>query len=193
MPPKTILRRMIGVYMDEDYHSLNGLNESTVLEYVGQYDKFILKPTVDSCSGNKVSLFERQGDNFIDQNKVIFSFDFIENNYDDFIIQECIEQSDYLSKFNPTSIKTIRSVVYRSVRDNNLYVTNAILRIGASKAVVDNAHSGGKFCSIDKHGNLGKYVCETYGERSETFNGLNFEKSHFVIPKFDKIIEFSKM
>lgn len=143
MPPKTILRRMIGVYMDEDYHSLNGLNESTVLEYVGQYDKFILKSTVDSCSGNKVSLFERQGDNFIDQNKVIFSFDFIENNYDDFIIQECIEQSDYLSKFNPTSINTIRTVVYRSVRDNNLYVTNAILRIGASKAVVDNAHSGG--------------------------------------------------
>ena len=152
-----------------------------------------MKPTVDSCSGNKVSLFERQGDNFIDQNKVIFSFHFIENNCDDFIIQECIEQSDYLSKFNPTSINTIRTVVYRSVRDNNLYVTNAILRIGARKAVVDNAHSGGKFCSIDKHGNLGKYVCETFGERCETFNGLNFEKSHFVIPKFDKIIEFSKM
>lgn len=184
---------MNGIYMDEDYNVLNTIDANSMNKLVGGYDKFILKPSIDSCSGVGVSLFQKQGNIFIDQNQNAFSFDFLEKNYgDDFILQECVEQSEYLSQFNPTSINTIRTVVYRSVKDNSLHVTNAIIRIGANKAVVDNAHSGGKFCGIDKQGNLGKYVCETFGEKSVMFNDIDFEKSNFRIPDFDKIIEFSK-
>ena len=189
--PKTFLRRMNGIFMDEDYNIVS-VTKDNVLESLVGVDKFILKPSVDSCSGRGVSLFHKEKDSFFDQNGSVFSFDFLVSKYgNDFIIQACVEQSDYLAKFNPSSINTIRLTVYRSVKDDKLHVTNGIIRIGATESVVDNAHLGGKFCGVNLDGHLNKYVCETYGEISETFNGINFKESNFVIPVFDKVKEFA--
>ena len=58
-----------------------------------------------------------------------------------------------MAQFNSTSVNTLRIVVYRSVTDNNLYVTNSILRIGLKDSVIDNAHAGGVFIGIDNNGN----------------------------------------
>ena len=189
--PKTFLRKMNGIFMDEDYNLVE-VTDSNILSYVNNVDKFILKPTVDSCSGRSISLFHKENGRYVNQNGHMFTLDYVNQNYgNDFIIQACLEQSDYMSQFNPTSVNTIRLTVYRSVKDNSLHVTNGIIRIGASKAVVDNAHSGGKFCGIDLNGNLNKYVCETYGEKSEIFNGINFNESKFQIPNFEEVKRFA--
>lgn len=41
----------------------------------------------------------------------------------DFIIQECVEQSEYISQFNPSSVNTLRLSMYRSVKDNKCHIT----------------------------------------------------------------------
>ena len=127
------------------------------------------------------------------QNGIVLCYDTLIDYYkNDFIIQECISQSTFFSQFNPTSINTIRMAVYRSVTDNQLYVTNVILRIGANGSVVDNAHSGGRFIGINECGGLNKYVCETFGTTAKSFNGINFSQSDFVIPHYEEIKEFAK-
>lgn len=190
--PKTILRRMNGIFMDEDYNVID-VDESNIFDYFKNICSFIVKPSVDSCSGHRVSLFRKENETFINQNNDVFSWEFLNKVYGcDFIIQYCIEQSEYMSQFNPDSINTIRMTTYRSVKDNQVHVTNCIIRIGAKHSVVDNAHSGGRFCGVDQNGVLNKYVCETFGEKLEIFNDIDFKNSNFKIPGYNQIKEFAK-
>ena len=189
--PTTILRRMNGIFMDKDYNVID-VNESNIFTFLNSVDKFIVKPSVDSSSGHNVSLFHKEGDVYLDQNNSVFSWNLLNEVYGkDFIIEYCIEQSAYMSQFNSDSINTIRMTAYRSVKDNKIHITNCIVRIGAKHSVVDNAHSGGRFCGVDKNGKLNNYVGETYGETMEVFNGIDFKNSVFVIPDYDKIKQFA--
>lgn len=108
----------------------------------------------------------------------------------DFIIQECVDQSDEISKYNPTSINTIRLSVYRSVKDNKCHVTNAIMRIGGKGSYVDNAHAGGVFVGINSDGRLCDYVCDQYGNKNTVFNETDFSKEH-IIPHYEEIKQFA--
>ena len=191
--PKTYLRRMNGIFMDEDYCILKTINDENLLKILEGVDRFIVKPSIDSCSGRGISLFIKKDQRYVSQNGIVLCYDTLIDYYkNDFIIQECISQSTFFSQFNPTSINTIRMAVYRSVTDNQLYVTNVILRIGANGSVVDNAHSGGRFIGINECGGLNKYVCETFGTTAKSFNGINFSQSDFVIPHYEEIKEFAK-
>lgn len=113
-------------------------------------------------------------------------------NHKDFIVQEGLTQSRYVSQFNPTSINMIRVATYRSVLDNKVHVVAIIMRMGKFGSEIDNAHAGGLFIGVDKHGKIGKYACDQYGNKYDEFNGLNFKSGEFIIPNFDKVIEFAK-
>ena len=195
MLPKTYLRRMNGIYMDEEYNVLQTIDAQQLFELLKGVEKFIIKPSIDSESGRGVSLY-RQTDRqteYIDQDGTLFSLENVIKAYgDNFIIQACLSQSPFISQFNFSSINTIRMVAYRSVTDNTVHITNAILRIGAAKAVVDNAHAGGKFVGINDDGSLGKYACDFLGRKSDSFNCIDFSKNQFIIPNYDLIKEFGK-
>lgn len=109
-----------------------------------------------------------------------------------FIIQECLQQSEFMARLCPTSVNTIRVAVYKSVVSNEVVVLNCILRIGNNGALVDNAHAGGCFIGVDSDGCLGKYLCNQYGERFTVFNGIDFAGGDFHIPRFDRVLEFSR-
>lgn len=193
--PTTILRKMNGFYLDADYNLLEITNDklNSILNNCG-CKKIVIKPTLDSSSGRGVKVAEKLSDSFyiVGSEKEIVSYNWLQSNYgSDFIIQEALEQFDYISQFNPTSVNTLRLTVYRSVMNNECFVPSAIMRIGGKGSVVDNAHAGGGFVALKLDGSLGKKVFNQFGESSAIFNDIDFSKE-YRIENFDKIVDFAK-
>lgn len=190
---QTILRRMGGFYYDEYYNKINDLMDEDLNFNSIKRDKIIIKPTVDSASGVGVLLFQRDGDVFKQSSgDKILSVRFLESFYGcDFIIQECLRQSDFMSMFNATSVNTIRMLVYRSVIDDSIHIINAVIRMGGKGAFVDNAHAGGVFIGLSSEGKLGKYICSCDGDRANSHNGIDFINSDFHVPNYHRAKEFA--
>lgn len=193
--PVTILRRMRGsCLLNACYEIVNNLEWGGGKNSLSSLNRLVLKPTVDSCSGQGVMLFEKVEDDYIAKKEnVKLTGQFLFSYSDDFILQEAIEQHPLLARFNSTSVNTLRVAVYRSVKDEQVHVVSAILRVGRSGEVCDNAHMGGKFIGIDpKTGLLGKYTCDQYGNISDDWNGINYRTAHFAIPHWEKVVAFAE-
>ncbi len=193
--PRTILRKMGGGFLDAKYMPICVNNNSDLHNILSQsnVEKIVIKPSVDGESGRGVKLFQKAGDNWFElgTNKVL-TLDSLNDEYkDEIIVQECMEQADYMSYFNQTSVNTLRLTVYRSVKTNKCHVTSAIMRIGGKGSLVDNAHAGGGYVGILEDGTLCNKVLNQYGQSCTIFNDIDFSKKH-NIPNWDKVIEFAK-
>lgn len=194
--PKTIFRKIRGFYYDEEYNNIN-LSENRDLYDILQLSgckAIIIKPSVDSCSGNGIKLFKKNDNDWIEigsDNKL--TIEYLNANYNgDIIVQECVEQADFMSYFNPTSVNTLRLTLYRSIKTNECYIPSAIIRIGANGSLVDNAHAGGGYVGIKvEDGSLCNKVLNQYGESNTSFNGIDFTQEH-KIPNWDRVIEFAR-
>lgn len=108
----------------------------------------------------------------------------------EFIIQEFITQSPQISKFNPSSVNTIR--VISLLINNRVEILSAILRVGATGLDVDNYDKGGDCRSIDKDGKLDGYLIhrgkistlDRYGNPVEKVEIIGFDK---VVKEIKKI------
>lgn len=104
-----------------------------------------------------------------------------------------LQQHPYINQFCETSVNTIRISTYRSVKDEEVIVNGALMRIGASGSFVDNAHAGGRFVGINvSDGSLQKTTLDQYGTKMDVWNEVNFKTSNFTIPHWNKIIDFAK-
>lgn len=190
--PKTILRNMDGFYYDKDYLFINKISDKEFKFLLTDLSAVIVKPAVESGSGKNVMLFRRYDDVFIDKNNNLLSIEFLNKFFKkNYIIQECLEQVGELSFLNRSSCNTIRCMMYKSVKSDDIIFCNAILRIGKANSDVDNAHAGGRYCSIDKKGKLGKYTCDYLGNKQEEFNGIDFVNSNIQLPNYDKVKSFA--
>lgn len=127
------------------------------------------------------------------ENKTVLTRQFLDDNIgSNYTVQQCLEQSPFMSHFCSTAVNTIRVAMYKSEKTNEVNVLNSIMRIGSNGSYVDNAHAGGCFIGVYPDGKLGKYLCNQHGERFTVFNGIDFAKTDFVIPDIEKIWEFSR-
>lgn len=194
--PQTILRKMNGFYYDSEYKFLELSNEEQLQTALlrGDVAKIVIKPSIDSYSGHGVRLFQKVDGRWYDlSSDDELTLNYLNTKYGtDFIIQECVVQSSFMSQFNPTSINTLRCTLYRSVKTNECYVPSAVIRIGANGSLVDNAHAGGCYVGINvEDGTLCNKVLNQYGECKTIFNGVDFSKPH-QIPNWDKVVDFAK-
>lgn len=192
--PATVLRRVGGsVIMDAGWHTVNDFGEIDITALT-VYRRLVLKPSVDSCSGAGVMLFEKAGNNFVaKKEKVRLTTDFLLSYGEDFILQEAVEQHPDLARFNLTSVNTLRLLTYRSVKDERVHTVAGILRVGRGGEVCDNAHMGGRIVGIDlRTGELGKYVCDQYGNRSDSWNGVDFRTSRYLVPQWGEALKFAE-
>lgn len=196
--PKTLLRRMNGFYYDKEYHPMQ-MSERLVTTLLRTLPsrKAILKPSIDGMSGKGIFMIEltpagRTKITSANGQKLASDPKDIGRLFKgDFIMQEAVEQNDYLMQFNPSSVNTLRLSVYRSVKDNSCHVTGAILRIGGPGSVVDNAHSGGGYVGIQEDGRFCHAVLDQYGVKTTVFNGIDFSQD-FSYPNWEEITEFGK-
>jgi hypothetical protein len=195
--PRTILRKMNGSYYDKDYNLIM-MTEQRLLDILANSgtNRIVIKPSVEGMSGRGVRVFERTLETSL-RWKDLSTEDYLDIEYIDkhygsnFIMQEAMQQSDYISMFNSTSINTLRLAVYRSVSDDKCHVVGGIMRIGGKGRVVDNAHAGGSYVGIHLDGSFCHEVFNQYGQKFSTFNDIDFSMN-YQYPNWDEVVEFAK-
>lgn len=180
--PKTYLRRIGGYYYDASYQMMD--NPREVYEKLCvTIDGFVVKPTIGSSSGKGVRVFK---------DDELPPFDFFEESYKcDFIVQELLRQHESISRFNASSINTLRILVYRSPIDGQARVINCALRVGQVGSQVDNAHMGGYLIGVSDNGVLCDFAVNQDGVVYKQVNTVDLSKKGIEIPEFSLIKEFA--
>lgn len=191
--PFTLLRNVLGSYYDIDY---NPVKDSDVCRILNQshFNKIVIKPSLDSSSGHSILFAYRKedGNYYLNETGIKVDSSLLDNKYQrNFVVQEVVEQSDFMSQFCSTSVNTIRMLVYRSVTTNIPVVLRAFMRIGKQGALVDNIHSGGTFVGVHLDGTLCKSCVDTNTLPMNVFNGINFSQNDFHIPNYDCVKDFA--
>ncbi|MBR3453777.1 MAG: hexapeptide transferase [Bacteroidaceae bacterium] len=189
--PRTIICRINGrMLLDGKFN----VADKELETYIGDATSLILKPTVGTHSGQGIIKFDKKGNTFVSPDqKDILSKEFLMRYGRDFCLQEVVKQHQFMDTLCPTSVNTIRLCLYRSVIDNEPIVTASLIRIGKNGSFVDNALSGGVLIGVDlATGELGKFVVDQYGNKQNTWNDVDFSKNTFVVPNWDKVIDFAK-
>lgn len=193
--PNTLFRRIGGFYYDANYQSIVDINDDILYQHLDGYRKIIVKPTIDTSSGIGIRFYELLNGEWVDvQSGDPLSLLKLEKELGgDYIVQEAMKQSAFMAQFNPTSVNTLRLFTYRSVKDNQVHVLNAIMRIGRNGSLVDNAHQGGATIGINiETGELNHFMVDQDAKYFTTFNDIDFEKESFVIPEWEQIKEFAR-
>ena len=184
--PKTILRNIEGFFYNESYN-FEKICDNILYNILNDFEKVIIKPSLESSSGRGVRIFIRSGKRFLTKDNEILNLAFLNRVYrKNYIIQEVIEQDDFFKKFNQTSVNTIRIHTYRSVLTDEVLVLNTIFRVGKKGSVVDNQSAGGVACNITGNGELENIFLDIYGKKYSKFNGMKFSQV-YRIPKLDEM------
>jgi hypothetical protein len=189
--PRTIVCRINGSnLLDADYKNAG----DDLSKYVADATSLILKPSVNSSSGRGILKFEKKGENFVSVGKdITLTNDFLLSYHKNFCLQETVSQHSFMNKLCPTSVNTIRLSLYRSVSNEEPVVTAGIIRIGKDGAFIDNAHAGGTFIGVDViTGELGKYVIDQYGNKQNSWNGIDYSNNVYTVPHWNDVIAFAK-
>ena len=192
--PHCIIRNMNGDYLDGEYKDLQ-MNESLFNKMIIdnprliQKGRFIIKPALNTGRGRGVHLFCYKDMKWVSDDNKTLSFNYLNKEYkSDFIIQECIEPSDFVRQFNPSSYSTFRIFTYRSVKDGNIHFLCGCLRIGDVGSFRDNVSTGGYAIPILEGGVLASYASNGTRKRYSIINGVDLGEKTYKIPNFDKIL-----
>ena len=196
MMPRTYLRRIQGVWRDSSYHIISEI-EISLEDFLPKEGYCVIKPTIDSSSGQRVTICECRKDGWYalngDLKDEMLTLTILKRYFgSDFIIQEYLEQSKFMKQFCSTSVNTIRIFLYRSVKTEKIVIPAISMRLGQEGSFVDNGHSGGFAIGVDHEGYLGKYVTDQLGCKYTNVNGIDFSTSNFQIPNFSQILAFAQ-
>lgn len=175
--PQTLLRNIDGFLYDTAYNFLD-YNDKNLDKYLSGHNKIIIKPSVDSGGGRKIRLFSKNNNGFYDENGDRLGLHLLDKQFEkNYIIQEYINQSEYLSRFNDSSVNTIRIFTYRSVKTDEVHALHAVLRIGKKGNYLDDQNVGGVACRIEDDSTLSNFATNYFGEKFVEFNGIVFSDS----------------
>lgn len=189
--PKTFFRVVGGIVFNDAYEQEPN-PDSKISEFLNGYDKpLILKPTL-SDSGRGVRRYNPTSEGFVDaKSGSVLSFKSLTDD-DNLILQECLQQNDFMSKLCSSSINTFRIAVYQSVVDGQPKILSAVIRIGCEGAIVDNLHQGGRMIRVDERtGELAKFCIDQYGNKYDCHNGIDFGTNNLFVPCWNEIITFA--
>lgn len=195
--PVCILRNMNGDYLDSNYKDIKmdvAQLDRILLknDRIMSQGRFIIKPTQETGRGKGVHLFCLRDGKWISDHNKCFSLNYLKEEYGkDFIIQECIEPSDFVRQFNPTSYSTCRLYTYRSVIDGSMHFLGGYLRVGDLGSFKDNIGSGGYAIPILQDGSLASFASNGTRNRFETVNGVDLKRGCFKVPNFEKALELA--
>lgn len=189
--PKTFIRNINGLYYDEEYKLISEAQANDIIFALHKsFDKIIVKPTyLDSGVGVRAFLLNGEK-NILNQNTTLTIRELNNIYHQNYIVQEGVDQHPFMSQFNCTSVNTVRMATYRDL-NGNIRALSAVLRIGKTGSVVDNAHGGGKFTGLSSDGKLKPFISNHYGVKESNFNNINFTDTLYAIPNFNEIVNFA--
>ena len=183
--PQTFVKNVNGLFFDDKKH----ISKEEAIDNCSNLKAAIIKPTVFGTWGEGVKLFHSDNGFIPEMNMSVA--DLFSNYKNSFIIQSKLEQHTDLAKLNPTSVNTIRVMSY--MKNDEVIVLYAVIRIGRMGQVVDNETAGGIKADIDLL--TGRIKGPAYGSATEP-NMLQTDSGAvldgYMIPSFPKVIDFVK-
>ena len=179
--PQTVLFRQHGC----QHGSIDMLHDC-------RYGSLILKASLNSSCGEGILKFDRAGEEYRTEDGRLLTQELLDSYGTDFVLQEAVEQHEFMSQFNHTSVNTLRLAIYRRVEDDRTIVTAAVMRIGVVGSHVDNVLAGGRYVSVDvATGKLGCYTATHLGQITEVWNGIDFSRNNFYVPGWDRVLQLA--
>lgn len=179
--PKTYIVRDNGIFYDGMRNVISNDNAIRIIN--SAKCDIVVKPTFGSSSGQNMLFISAQEHELIPQ--------MIENFGKDYIAQEAIQPNPTFSKFNPSSINTIRITTY--VTSNGIKHVPIAFRIGRKNKRVDNIHAGGIGVAVKDNGELYEKGYELgYGDSAKVYTehpDTHIPFSKCVLPKIPEIIQ----
>lgn len=179
--PDTILSCAGGIY-----RTCKGyIRESEAARQLDNCGRAFIKPSVDSGSGKNCRVINCSHGVDLLTNDTVETI--LQQYGKDFVVQECIETSKEIYSLHPESVNTFRVITY--ILNDQIFHVPTIMRIGAGKNHLDNAHAGGMFIGIDDEGNM---LEKAYTEFHDVFVSHPDTKIVFAnhkIPSIQKVHE----
>jgi len=179
--PKTIVYNAYGTYTHGERHIIS---EAEAEKAISDAGVVIVKPTIDTSSGQGVLKARFAGGRDTDSGMTVVEV--MKHYKQNFIVQECVKQSRYLSDLCEKSLNTFRVITF--VREGGVFHAPLSLRMGTGTSFVDNIHAGGVNIGITENFKLRKYAFTEMGERYEvhpysnvTFDGYDMSPLRNIV------------
>jgi len=186
--PEVLLRNINGSFFDKDYQPVGINNDTEILGLLNGIEMVIVKPSLESWGGQNVELFFRNENGYFNTCGDALSVKWLRQVFrDNYLLQNVIQQHEFLSQFNPTSVNTLKMFTYRSPVTNSINTLSHIFRVGAKNAHVDNTGKGGVCIGLNEGGELNDFAIDKNGKRSYVLNNIDLRVEQLQIPFFDKI------
>jgi hypothetical protein len=195
--PDAILRGINGVIYNSSYNYIGNNEISKIISNLNIGEDFIIKPGIETGGGSNVKVIQKKSDAIKEKNGDFeIPFDsfakYMMTKFNgNFIMQKKIQQSNYFSCFNESSLNTVRLYTYRSVIDETIIPLHAYIRFGNIGSPVDSSSQGGRTCGVSLDGKLNSFALGRYGEKYQNLQVLKKHKG-LPVPKFQDMIKFSK-
>lgn len=123
--------------------STDEFSSKDFVEFVKLCDRKILMKPLMGASGRGIYKADVSTDE-----KALDLFEKIKIDGVDYLAEELFQQTGSLHDINPACLNTVR--IFTLYDGANLYLMCAGVRIGGGKGIVDNIHSGGMVCELEK-------------------------------------------
>ncbi len=150
--PADVLHSIDGSYYDPGLEEID-FNKVKEIASGASYP-LVMKPNGETRGGMGVH-FIRSAAQFIELASAMKNF----------VAQEKMIQHEATARYHPESLNTFRVDIYRSVRDQQVHILHAAIRMGKHGSL-DNLTSGG-IVSYIKEGKLHGYALDKYGKKYE--------------------------
>ncbi len=135
--PKTYIHYINDSFLDKDYKIIT---KDEAYKILSNKKEFVVKQTIGTSGGEGVRIFENISKDELKE--------LLDNPYGhNLLFQEKVKQCDLFNSFSSSSVNTIR--IYTYWYKDEVYTSNAVLRIGRNGSKTDNASGGGLSFQID--------------------------------------------
>lgn len=156
--PVTYIWNCDSVYTDSNK---NIVPESAVFSIMKNIGNAVIKPTRDTSSGEGVRILDIH--NGIDNRTGDRIEDIIKEYRCNYIVQECVIQSEVLSKIYAKSLNTFRVITF--ITPDGIHHAPIGMRMGRGNAEIDNIHAGGLTIGINKEYQLREFAFSEMGDK----------------------------
>ena len=166
--------------------STDEFSEQDFVNFVKVCNRKVLMKPLMGASGHGIYKADVSTDE-----KALALFNKIKKEGVDYMAEEIFQQTGSLNLANPACLNTVR--IFTLNDGQNVYLMCAGVRIGGGNGIVDNIHSGGMVCELDKE--TGTIIGPGYNLRGEKFvrhpvTGVLLPG--LVVPQWNRVLETIK-
>lgn len=185
--PKAYLRYVRGVYFDDDFNPIIRKQAQDILTSLRE--EIVGKPSSGSCGGSNVRCFKRNEQNQYVSKNVTLTLEWIEANFEAYVLQERVCQDKATANFNPKSLNTCRMMTFRRPWSGEVSVIATMLRTGCTDEIVDNLAAGGVSIDVDANGTLAPFAVNKYFEKVTQHPASKIVFDGFQVPYYDAMAQ----